>query len=203
MPAAKKYKTTEDVLRIMCDSVQHVLKVATRSDIEYSPMMQRINKTCLQPDIGCFVLFGGGFSGLVIMNFSAEAAMEIYRSYMLNMGMPDDELAGLYTSDEVADGLGELMNQCMGHFQVSLNNALHVSVRQNQPRMIVINQSLLISINAQIDRPQYMKVSFETASHRPFYLEICMEKVEFAPMKPFEKREKSDIDALISEMQDV
>jgi hypothetical protein len=51
-------------------------------------MVQRITKTCLKPDIGCFVLFDGGFSGLVVLNFSAQTAMELYESYMLNMGMP-------------------------------------------------------------------------------------------------------------------
>jgi hypothetical protein len=34
-------------------------------------MVQRISRTCLKPDIGCFVLFDGGFSGLVVKNFSA------------------------------------------------------------------------------------------------------------------------------------
>ncbi len=177
----RKTRNTEDVLKILCDSVQNTLAMATASEIRYSPVVQRINKTCMQPDIGCFVLFSGGFSGLVVMNFSQEAAMEIYRSYMLSMGMPEDELSTNYTSNDVSDALGELMNQSMGQFGVALKNDCKLTVKQNQPKMLIINQALLISINAQIDRAQYRKVSFETANYRPFYLEACMEKVDIIP----------------------
>ena len=78
--------TTSDVLGIndlllsLCNSVTRVLSVATNSQVQYSGMVQRIQKTYLKPEIGCFVLFDGGFSGLVIMNFSADSAMELYRS---------------------------------------------------------------------------------------------------------------------------
>ena len=37
---------------------------------------------------GSGVQFSGDYSGLVVLNLSAEAAVEIYRSYMLAMGMP-------------------------------------------------------------------------------------------------------------------
>ncbi len=87
---------TEDILRSLCNSVTKVLSFATQSNIHYSGMVQRITKTCLKPDIGCFVLFDGGFSGLVVTNFSAAAAMELYESYMLSMGMAKDELASTH-----------------------------------------------------------------------------------------------------------
>ncbi|MDR2690200.1 MAG: DUF3334 family protein, partial [Azoarcus sp.] len=67
---------TDDILRSLCDSVSKVLGMATASRLSYSGMVQRITRTCLKPDIGCFVLFDGGFSGLVVINFSAQAAME-------------------------------------------------------------------------------------------------------------------------------
>ena len=81
--------TTEDVLLSLCNSVTGVLSAATQTQVRFSGMVQRISKTCLKPDIGCFVLFDGGFSGLVVINFSAAAAMELYQSYMLTMGMPE------------------------------------------------------------------------------------------------------------------
>ena len=105
---------TEDILRSLCNSVTKVLSIATQSQIHYSGMVQRITKTCLKPDIGCFVLFDGGFSGLVVINFSSSAAMELYESYMLHMGMAKNELATSHTSDEVGNVMGELMNQIVG-----------------------------------------------------------------------------------------
>lgn len=195
----KKPRTTEDVLKVLCDSVNAVLSMATQTKISYSPMVQKVDKTCLKPDIGCFVLFDGGFSGLVVMNFSKEAAMEIYRGYMISMGMPQAELATLYTSDEVGNTLGELMNQIIGNFQVEVKKEFQCSVNENQPRMIVLNKELLVSINAPIQNPQYRKVAFETANHRPFYLEICMERFEFIELYPFEKPQPFDPEALIAE----
>jgi CheY-specific phosphatase CheX len=194
-------RSTENVLKVLCDSVNKVLSLATQTTISYSPMVQKVNKTCLKPDIGCFVLFDGGFSGLVVMNFSKEAAMEIYRGYMISMGMPEEELATLYTSDEVGNTLGELMNQIIGNFQVEVKKEFQCSVNQNQPKMIVLNKELMVSINAPIQNPQYRKVAFETANHRPFYLEICMEHFEFIELYPFEKQPSFDADALIAEVK--
>ncbi len=86
-----KTKTTDDVLLILWKSVQKVLSQTTKTDIQYSPTVQKITKTCLKPDIGCFVLFEGAFSGLVIINMSAGAAVEIYSNYMKQMGFKDNE----------------------------------------------------------------------------------------------------------------
>ncbi|HAS63869.1 MAG TPA: DUF3334 domain-containing protein, partial [Vibrio sp.] len=106
-----KIVTTEDILLKLCQSVSGVLSSATDSNVSYSAMVQKINKTSLKPDFGCFVLFDGGFSGLVVINFTAKAALELYTKYMQHMGFPPEELAIAHTSDEVGDVLGELMNQ--------------------------------------------------------------------------------------------
>ena len=111
-----KIINTDDVLLTLCTAVTQVFAAAGNSQIAYSPMVQKIHKTCLRPDLGCFVLFDGGFSGLVVINFTAEAAMEIYRKYMMSMGMPETELAQFHTSDEVGNVMGELMNQIVGDF---------------------------------------------------------------------------------------
>ncbi len=119
-----KVVTTEDILLKLCQSVSGVLTSATSSQVSYSAMVQKINKTSLKPDFGCFVLFDGGFSGLVVINFTAKAALEIYTNYMRNMGMPEEELAISHTSDEVADVLGELMNQLVGDFTNKIRKEL-------------------------------------------------------------------------------
>ncbi|MCP4115950.1 MAG: DUF3334 family protein [Desulfobacteraceae bacterium] len=189
-------KSTEEILLILCKAVQKVLKKASDQEILFSPFVQKINKTCLKPDIGCFTIFEGGLSGLLIMNFSKEAALDIYRRYMVNMGIPEDELSILHTSDDVANVLGELMNQTMGHFQTDLRNELHVTVKQNQPKMLVVSKDLSISIDAQIEDPQYRRVSFETERHRPFFLELGIEKTEFELLFPYEKEKDEDIDEI-------
>ena len=179
---------TEDLLISLCNSVTRVLTVATQSQIHYSGMVQRITKTCLKPDIGCFVLFDGGFSGLVIINFSAAAAMELYQSYMLNMGMSQSDLASSYTSDEVSNVMGELMNQVVGDFTGKVRRELQTHITQNQPKMLVLNKQVVLS--------------FYTGSNHIFYLELAIDRTEFIKLYDFEAQEVPDPDALIAQAQE-
>lgn len=183
--------TTEDVLIMLCDSVTKVLCAATNKHIGYSGMVQKINKTCLKPDIGCFVLFDGGFSGLVVINFNANAAMEIYRDYLLSMGMSESDLASVHTSDEVSNVMGELMNQIVGEFTGKVRKTLQTSITQNQPKMLAINKQVLISVDTNLDRPQARRVTFNTESNNIFYLELAMDKTEFIQIQDIEQDEEN------------
>ena len=190
---------TEDLLVSLCDSVTKVLTMATHSQIHYSAMVQRISKTCLKPDIGCFVLFDGGFSGLVILNFSGQAAMEIYESYMLSMGIPKDGLASSFTSDEVGNVMGELMNQIVGDFTGKIGRELQTHITQNQPKMLVLNQQVVLSVDANLDQPEARRVTFYTSNNNIFYLELAIDRTEFIKLYDFEPQETPDPDALMAQ----
>jgi len=189
--------TTDDVLLTLCAAVTQVLAAAGNSQIAYSPMVQKIQKTCLRPDLGCFVLFDGGFSGLVVINFTAEAAMEIYRKYLMSMGMPESELAQFHTSDEVGNVMGELMNQIVGDFTNRVRQELHTSINQSQPKMMAINKQVQILINTQLDQPQARRVTFSTPLHNIFYLELAMDKTEFIQLHEFEEKAKENVDDIL------
>ncbi len=193
---------TEDLLVSLCNSVTRVLSVATQKPLHYSGMVQRITKTCLKPDIGCFVLFNGGFSGLVIINFSKEAAMEIYQSYLLSMGMSQDDLASSYTSDEVANVMGELMNQVVGDFTGKVRRELQTHITQNQPKMLVLNQQVVLAVDANMDKPEARRVTFYTASNNIFYLELAIDRTEFVKVMDFEPQDTPDPDALMASQGD-
>jgi len=190
---------TEDILMSLCNSVTRVLNVATQSQIHYSGMVQRISKTCLKPDIGCFVLFDGGFSGLVVINFSASAAMEIYESYMLSMGMPKDELAHSYTSDEVANVMGELMNQVLGDFTSKVRRELQTHITQNQPKMLVLNKQVVLSVDANLDKPESRRVTFYTARNHIFYLELAIDRTEFIRLYDFVPQPEAEPDEVMAQ----
>ena len=196
--AKTKAISTDDVLLMLCTSVKKVLSVATQTQINYSPMVQKITRTCLRPDIGCFVLFDGSFSGLVIINFSAPSAMELYRAYMMSMGMPESELATQHTSEEVGSMLGELMNQIVGDFTGNVGSELLVSINQNQPKMLTINKEVVVSIDTNLDRAQARRVSFSTANRNVFYMELAMDRTEFIQLHDFE-REEIDPDRIVDE----
>ncbi|MFC3913434.1 DUF3334 family protein [Pseudaeromonas sharmana] len=189
--------STEDILLKLCHSVTSVLSEATHHEINYSPMVQRISKTCLRPDIGCFVLFDGAFSGLVVINFTAAAALEVYQNYLVNMGIPKEELATLHTSDEVGNVMGELMNQILGDFTSKVSQELHTSISQSQPKMLTLNKQVLISVDTNLDRPQARRVSFYTEKNNIFYMELAMDKTEFIQLHDFERHEEVDPDSLL------
>jgi len=193
-----KVVNTDDVLLTLCTAVTQVFAAAGNSQIAYSPMVQKIQKTCLRPDLGCFVLFDGGFSGLVVINFTAEAAMEIYRKYMMSMGMPETELAQFHTSDEVGNVMGELMNQIVGDFTNRVRQELQTSINQSQPKMMAINKQVQILINTQLDQPQARRVTFNTPLHNIFYLELAMDKTEFIQLHDFETAAEENVDDILA-----
>lgn len=188
---------TEDLLTSLCNSVTRVLNVAMQAKIHYSGMVQRITKIGLKPDIGCFVLFDGGFTGLVVLNFEAVTAMEIYERYMVHMGMPKSELAGSHTSDEVANILGELMNQIVGDFTGKVRRELQTNITQNQPKMLVLNKQVMLSVDTPLDRPEMRRVSFFTEKNNIFYLELAIDRTEFIRLHDFDAQEVHDPDTLM------
>lgn len=191
---------TEDILRSLCNSVTKVLSIATQSEIHYSGMVQRITKTCLKPDIGCFVLFDGGFSGLVVINFSSSAAMELYESYMLQMGMDKQGLATSHTSDEVGNVMGELMNQIVGDFTSKVARELQTHITQNQPKMLALNKQVMLSVDTNLDKPESRRVTFYTGRNNIFYLELAMDRTEFIKLNDFETSEAPDPDELLAQV---
>ena len=191
---------TEDLLTSLCNSVSKVLTKASGSQIHYSAMVQRITKTCLKPDIGCFVLFDGGFSGLVIINFSSLAAMELYERYMRSMGMAQEDLASSHTSDEVGNVMGELMNQIVGDFTGKVARELQTHITQNQPKMLALNKQVMLSVDTNLDKPESRRVTFYTGRNNIFYLELAMDRTEFIKMNDFEASEAPDPDELLAQV---
>lgn len=190
---------TEDILTSLCNSVSKVLGVATQSRVHYSGMVQRITRTCLKPDIGCFVLFDGGFSGLVVLNFSSAAAMELYQTYMLSMGMPESSLSHSHTSDEVGNIMGELMNQIVGDFTGKVRREMQTNITQNQPKMLVLNKQVVLSVDTQLDEPEIRRVTFYTAKNNIFYLELAIDRTEFIRLRDFVAEEEIDPDEVIAQ----
>ena len=190
---------TEDLLISLCNSVTRVLNVATQSKVNYSGMVQRITKTGLKPDIGCFVMFDGGFTGLVVLNFAADTAMEIYERYMMHMGMPKSELASSHTSDEVSNIMGELMNQIVGDFTGKVRRELQTNITQNQPKMLVLTKQVMLSVDTPLDRPEMRRVTFYTEKSNIFYLELAIDRTEFIRLHDFDASEVDDPDALMDQ----
>lgn len=177
---ATKQQTIDIIANLFCQGTKKTLDKSTGKVLKYSNTIQAIPKVSLRPDIGCFVQFTGDYSGLVVMNFSGEAAMELYRSYMTNMGMPTEELATDFTSAEVVDTIGEMTNQIMGRSLRMVESAYDLTSYMGQPKAIALNSAITLTPDSEYQESRRIAYSLET--HR-FYMEISLERTEFITMK--------------------
>lgn len=193
--AEKRLSTVNQIAKLICEAVKEVLETSTQSSIRYAPTIQKVPLVSLKPDLGVFVEFTGDYSGLFCMNFSGEAAVELYRRAMRFMGLPEEELAKDYTSDEVVNFIGELANQVIGAVRRKIETRFGLSSQNSQPRAIAINQSITLLLNAMLEKPQCRRLSFRTEDQKAFYVEFGLEQTEFIPM---ETPEEVDVDDILS-----
>ena len=178
----KANKTLNAISKIFCEVTKELLESITQKNVTYAKTIQKIPLVHLRPDIGCFVLFSGDYAGLMIMNFTAEAAMSIYRNQMINMGLPEEELAVEYTADEIVDSIGELMNQIIGSVRRQIEAHYDLVSSNTQPKAIALTTSIVLSIDTpEFDKDLCRKLSFKIEGH-PFHIELSMEKTEFVAL---------------------
>lgn len=194
---------SNDIMLTLCQSVANVLTSATGTETRYTPLVQKITKTLLTPDIGTFVMFTGSFSGMVVINFPKETAMELYSSYLRNMGLSDEDMAKNYTQEEVSNTLGELMNQILGNFTRQVSEDLHIRIDQSQPKMLVLPREVQISISVNLDNPKYGKVTFHTESGNVFYVELAMDDTTFTALRDFEQRGSMSPDDILEQYTNI
>ena len=174
--------TANAISRIFCEATKEILEKSTDCDISYSSTIQKVPLIHMRPEIGSFVQFTGDYSGLMIMNFSAGAAMAIYRNSMLKMGFPEEELASEYTADEVSDSIGELINQTIGRVRSSIEAQYGLVASNTQPKAIALTTSINLSIEAaDYEQDQCRRLSFHIDGHS-FHIELSMERTEFIAM---------------------
>ena len=172
--------TTIDIVSgIFCEAVKGTLEKNTKKEINYSNTIQKIPKVRLKPEIGCFVQFGGDYNGLMIINFSAGAAMDIYRNYMTIMGLPEDALARDITSTEVVDTMGEMTNQITGQAMSMVENKFDLSSNFGQPKALALTNAITLTPDTGFNYNR--RITFSIEGQR-FHMELAMEQTEFISM---------------------
>jgi CheY-specific phosphatase CheX len=172
------------IVPILCQATQETLEQCTGREIEFSPTIQKIPKISIRPDLGGFVEIFGDYNGLVIMNFSDAGALAIYRYYMLSMGIPENELATHASSTEVADSIGELINQIMGRCQQLVEVTYNLNAHSGQPKALTLNRAISLTPELSIGSADSAtvidnrRISFQMEQLH-FHMEIAMERTEF------------------------
>lgn len=180
-----KRKTVDIVAEIFGKATVEILSGASGTEVYFAPTIQKIPSVHMKPDIGCFVQFQGDYYGLMIINFTKGAALDLYRNTMLYMGMPEDELAVDHTSDEVVDSIGEVVNQIIGNARLLIQNQYGLSAYNNQPKAICLMESVMLAIDSLVVRQnQCRRLSFKLGNQHLFHIELFIENTEFILMDP-------------------
>jgi len=166
----------DEISKIFLETAQHTLETSTNREVAYSSTIQKTPKISMKPDLTSFVQFNGDYNGLVVINFSADAAFEIYKSYMNAMGMPKDELAKTVASPEVSDAIGEITNQIMGQVIKDVEEKYNLNAVFGQPKALTLNSSITLVINS--DYREHRRLSFKIGNYS-FRIELAMEHTEF------------------------
>ncbi len=166
----------DEISKIFLATARKTLELSTKQEITYSATIQKTPKVSMKPDLTSFVQFNGDYNGLVVMNFSADAAFEIYKSYMLAMGMPKEELASTVASPEVTDTIGEITNQIMGQLIKDIEEKYELNADFGQPKALTLNSSITLVIDS--DYGENRRLSFKIGNYS-FRIELAMEHTEF------------------------
>ncbi len=169
-------KTIDVVANTFGQAIKTTLEKGTNRKVSYSKTFQAIPRVRLKPEVGCFVPFAGDYNGLVVINFSSAAAMDLYSSYMSAMGLPESELAKEYTSNEVIDTMGEMTNQVMGRAMSMIKSKFDLTAFCGQPKALALNSS--ITLTPDMDNLDNRRVSF-SVGFSSFQMELAMEHTQF------------------------
>ncbi|MBF0288365.1 MAG: DUF3334 family protein [SAR324 cluster bacterium] len=206
MAVQRKKNTVDAVSQIFGQATKQIVGGASGVEVYFAPTIQKIAGIHLKPDIGCFVQFSGDYSGLVIINFSRDAAMDFYRQSMLFMGLPEDELAIDHTADDVVDCIGEMVNQLVGKARLLVQEQYGLSAYNSQPKAICLMESVSLSIDSlATQKNQCRRLSFRMSGKFPFHIEIFLEYTEFIVVDPVRldgddtPKGQPDIEALMTQ----
>jgi CheY-specific phosphatase CheX len=166
----------DEISKLFLTTTRKTIETITRQVVTYSPTIQDIPRVSMKPDLTSFVQFDGDYSGLLILNFSADAAFELYQKYMLTMNMPEDELAGSIRDPEVTDTIGEITNQLMGQLIKDVEETFQLNAVFGQPKALTLNAAITLLIDAHF--AENRRLSFKINNYS-FRIEIAMEHTEF------------------------
>jgi len=92
------------------------------------------------------------------------------------------------------------MNQMVGDFTGKVGRELQTHITQNQPKMLVLNKQVMLSVDTNLDTPEARRVTFFTGNNNIFYLELATDRTEFIKLHDFDAHEVTDPDEVIAEV---
>ncbi len=165
-----------DVSNLFAKAVQEVTKNFCQLDITVSKNAQFLSTIQISEDLGAFVSFNGNYSGLMVMNFEGEAALELVNSSLKAMGMPDEEIPSHYMADDVRSSIGELVNHIIGNVRAKIQEEYDLSANATIPAVLPVSIPIGLFFKSTISEGHAcVRLVFRTPGNFRFHLELSME----------------------------
>jgi len=171
------------VSSLFAKAVREVLKNFCQLNVVVGKNAQFLSTIQISEDIGAFVSFNGNYSGLMVMNFEGEAALEIVSSSMKAMGMPEDEIPSHYMADDVRSSIGEFVNNIIGNARAKIQEEYDLSATATIPAVLPIATPIGLFFKSSITKGHdCVRLVFRTPGNHRFHLELTMESSQFVEL---------------------
>ncbi|MGK7344988.1 MAG: chemotaxis protein CheX [Candidatus Nitrospinota bacterium M3_3B_026] len=176
--------STLDIVRLFTRAVRDLAQNSTGNPIHVAKTVMRVTGIQINGDIGAFVAFRGDYSGIMVLNFEAQAALEIVSESLLRMGFPEDEIPTHHGSDEVRSNMGELVNQAVGKCRSLVEEKYDLTARANIPAVVPITVPIALTMVAKEPAEmECVRVAFTTSRRNKFYMELALEPILGEPLE--------------------
>lgn len=174
--------STLEFVKLFSAGVKNIIERTTGKKIRVSRTAMKVSGVQVAGRIGAFVAFNGDYSGIMILNFEGDAALEIVGDSLLSMGLPEEDVPKHVGSDEVRQSIGELTNQCVGKCRSLVQEKYDLSSFANIPAVVPITVSISLTMVSQEPKDfECVRVCFTTEKRNKFYMELALEP--FVEMK--------------------
>ncbi|MBF0279397.1 MAG: DUF3334 family protein [SAR324 cluster bacterium] len=171
------------VAEIFKKSIQEVIARSCNLDVPAAKTAQIIPNVGISKEIGSFVSFDGDYSGLMVLNFEGEAALEIVTTSLKVMGMPAEDIPSHYLSDDVVNTIGELTNHIIGKARTTMQSTYDLTAHSNIPAVVPVTAPIgLVFKAATLDGNSCVRIVFRTPQNHHFHMEMTTEPSLFVPL---------------------
>lgn len=168
--------STLEFVKLFAAGVKDIIERSTGKKVNVSRTAMKVNGVQVTGRIGAFVAFSGNYSGIMILNFEGDAALEIVGDSLLHMGLPEEDVPRHVGSDEVRQNIGELTNQCVGKCRSLIQERYDLSSFANIPAVVPITVSISLTMVSQEPKNfECVRVCFTTEKRNKFYMELALE----------------------------
>ncbi len=168
--------------------VAHVFQKAACEVISRSCSMEvTVAKTAqiipsieISKDIGAFVTFSGNYSGVMVINFTGDAALELVTSSLVAMGMPEEDIPSHHLADDVLSSIGELTNHIIGKARADMKTEYDLVAHANIPAVVPVTAPIgLVFKGNGLEGYSCIRLAFSTPQNHHFHMEITLEPALF------------------------